>query len=99
MSGTESDTLALIVALIGNPAGIEKLLAEHVDDGTGHCRRCPLPGQRGFDSWPCIHHVAAALAAEQLPLVQGRRESSLTSGPSHTPPSPGAYGRPWVRGR
>jgi hypothetical protein len=100
MSGTESDTLALIVALIGdNPAGIKKLLAEHVDDGTGHCRRCTLPGQRGFDSWPCIHHIAATLAANQLPLVQGRRESSLSSGPSRTPPSPGAYGRPWVRGR
>ena len=83
-----NDTLALIVALIGdNPAGIEKLLAEHVDDGTGHCRRCPLPGQRGFDSWPCLHHVAASLATEQ------------PSGPSHTPPSRGTDVRPWVRGR
>jgi hypothetical protein len=63
-----SDTIALIVALIrDNPAGIRKVLAEHVDDGTGHCRRCPLPGQRGFDSWPCIHHIAATLAFERPP--------------------------------
>jgi hypothetical protein len=83
-----NDTLALIVALIGdNPAGIEKLLAEHVDDGTGHCRRCPLPGQRGFDSWPCLHHTAATLAAEQ------------PAGPSHTPRGPGTHVPPWARGR
>jgi hypothetical protein len=68
-----SETVALIVALIGdNPAGIKKLLADHVDDGTGHCRHCPLPGQRGFDSWPCIHHIAATLATERRPLIQGR---------------------------
>ncbi|MHA6621789.1 hypothetical protein [Pseudonocardia sp. DLS-67] len=58
-----NDTLALIVALLrDNPARMEKLLAEHVDDGTGHCRRCTLPGQRGFESWPCLHHTAATLA-------------------------------------
>jgi hypothetical protein len=66
-----SDTLALIVALIGdNPAGITKLLTEHVDDGSGHCRRCPLPGQRGFASWPCLHHTAARLATERLSGVR-----------------------------
>jgi hypothetical protein len=32
-----SEMVALIVALIGdNPAGIARLLATHVDDGTGH---------------------------------------------------------------
>ncbi|OLS96285.1 hypothetical protein BJF90_10935 [Pseudonocardia sp. CNS-004] len=55
-------TLAMIVALIrDNPAGIDKLLTEHVDDGTGQCRRCPLAGQRGFKSWPCLHHIVATL--------------------------------------
>jgi hypothetical protein len=69
-----SDTLALIVDLIGdNPDGIAKLLATHVDDGSGHCRACPLAGQRGFDSWPCIHHTAATLAAERLPLTATNR--------------------------
>jgi hypothetical protein len=67
-----SETVALIVALIAdNPAGIARLLVTHVDDGTGHCRGCPL-GQRGFDSWPCLHHIAATLAAERRPLIHGR---------------------------
>jgi hypothetical protein len=35
------------------PAAIARMLAEHVDDGTGHCRVCTSGGQVGRSIWPC----------------------------------------------
>ncbi len=49
-----------IVEFITNQPGMaERLLAEHVDDGSGHCPACPLGGQKGYQRWPCnLHHYA-----------------------------------------
>ena len=55
MNGTVADVLAAI------PGLAERLLVKHVDDGTGHCRACPLGAQQGFQTWPCpLHNIAAA---------------------------------------
>ena len=55
MNGTVADVVAAI------PGLAERLLVKHVDDGTGHCRACPLGAQQGFETWPCpLHSVAAA---------------------------------------
>jgi hypothetical protein len=44
----------LIVAFIaGEPGMAERILAEHADDGTGHCRVCTDGGQTGRHVWPC----------------------------------------------
>jgi hypothetical protein len=65
-TGAPSELLsAMADAMMGNPAGIATLLATHVDDGTGHCRGCPLGGQRGYASGTCILRAAATLAAER----------------------------------
>lgn len=58
-------TFPLARFLIGQPAAVERLLAQHVDDGSGHCRACPL-GQRGFMTSPCTIRNAAELAARSL---------------------------------
>jgi hypothetical protein len=45
----------------------ERLVAEHVDDGDGRCRGCPIGAQHGYHSWPCtiISSVRRAVAARQ----------------------------------
>ncbi|HZG91345.1 MAG TPA: hypothetical protein VEZ42_14130 [Pseudonocardia sp.] len=48
--------------LIGQPEAIQKLLADHVDDGRGDCRACSVGGQRGHHTWPCSLHAVAAEA-------------------------------------
>ncbi len=42
----------------------EKLMAEHVDDGHGRCRGCPVGSQQGYHSWPCtlLHYARQANA-------------------------------------
>ncbi|MHA6618929.1 hypothetical protein [Pseudonocardia sp. DLS-67] len=56
---------AMADAMMDSPAGIARLLAVHVDDGTGHCRGCPLGAQRGYSSGTCILRAAATLAIER----------------------------------
>jgi hypothetical protein len=46
-----------------NPGMAARLLAEHVDDGTGHCRVCSGGGQSGRDVWPCAIHWHAVQAS------------------------------------
>ena len=53
----------LAAFLVGQPGAATKLLAQHVDDGQGHCRACGIGGQRGFLAWPCTIHAAAVRAA------------------------------------
>jgi hypothetical protein len=43
----------------GQPAAVEQLLAQHVDDGTGHCRVCTAGGQTGHYRHPCVIQLAA----------------------------------------
>jgi hypothetical protein len=46
----------------------ERLLAEHVDDGTGRCRVCPAGPQAGRRIWPCSLYDYARAAAELIGL-------------------------------
>jgi hypothetical protein len=64
-----TDELAAAIALL--PRAAERLLADHVDDGRGRCRRCTLGGQSGHHHlWPCrLHDLArrGLTLAAQLP--------------------------------
>jgi hypothetical protein len=43
-----------IVAFIaGEPGLADRLLVQHTDDGTGHCRVCTSGAQTGRSVWPC----------------------------------------------
>jgi hypothetical protein len=44
---------ALATFIAANPGLAETLLADHVDDGNGHCRACAVGAQRGYHRWPC----------------------------------------------
>jgi hypothetical protein len=54
---------ALAAFLVDQPTAIGRLLADHVDDGRGHCRTCTIGGQQGFLAWPCTIYIAASKAA------------------------------------
>jgi hypothetical protein len=49
----------LAAALASLPGTAERLLADHVDDGRGRCRRCTIGGQAGHHLWPCRLHDLA----------------------------------------
>lgn len=49
--------------LLSQPTAVARLLDQHVDDGTGHCRTCCSGDQRGFLAWPCALYEAATLAS------------------------------------
>jgi len=49
--------------LFGQPTAITTLLAQHDDDGRGHCQASRVADQRDYLSWPCLLHEAASLAA------------------------------------
>ncbi|OZM83600.1 hypothetical protein [Pseudonocardia sp. MH-G8] len=51
--------------LAGQPTAVARLLAEHVDDGTGHCRVCSAGPQAGRKVWPCQIHGHALSANSQ----------------------------------
>jgi hypothetical protein len=53
----------LAAFLVGQPSAVAKLLAQHVDDGRGHCQACGIGGQRGHHTWPCTIFNAATTAA------------------------------------
>jgi len=61
----KSSSLAAAIAL--TPGLADRLLVEHVDDGTGRCRLCPLRDQAGHQRWPCRIHDAASEAARAKP--------------------------------
>lgn len=54
----------LAILLAAQPDMLAKLLAEHQDDGRGHCRVCTNGGQHGHQSWPCNIAAAAQRAAQ-----------------------------------
>jgi hypothetical protein len=56
-----------IVELIaGQPGLADRLLAAHVDDGTGRFRVCSGGGQTGWMAWPCqLHDYASRARAAQ----------------------------------
>jgi hypothetical protein len=49
-----------LVQMILSQSGMAvRLIEEHVDDGSGRCRACPVGGQRGRHAWPCTLRLAA----------------------------------------
>jgi hypothetical protein len=46
------------------PAAIAQMLAQHVDDGTGHCRVCTSGGRVGRSTWPCRLYELADQASQ-----------------------------------
>jgi len=48
---TDDDPIVVFIA--SRPEVLRRLLAEHVDDGTGHCRVCAIGNQAGYLRFPC----------------------------------------------
>ena len=50
-----------VVAFLAVDGRADRLAAEHVDDGRGHCCTCPAGPQKGHVLWPCnLARLAAA---------------------------------------
>ena len=61
--GALADHVSPLVVLIRSQPGMaERLLSEHVDDGSGRCRVCSTGGQTGRYRWPCALHRYAEQA-------------------------------------
>ncbi|MGI5128055.1 hypothetical protein ACQEVB_14690 [Pseudonocardia sp. CA-107938] len=56
-------TFALVDILARNPGATDRLLAEHVDDGSGRCQVCSAGPQAGRMMWPCRLYGVAEVAA------------------------------------
>jgi hypothetical protein len=65
----------LVALIVSQPGMAGRLIAQHRDDGTGHCTTCQLGAQAGRYRWPCSIH-AAALAAADTPEVRARDAAS-----------------------
>jgi hypothetical protein len=61
----------LVQMILSQPGMAERLIAEHVDDGSGRCRGCPVGGQRGRHSWPCT----LRMAAEEAERIEAARSA------------------------
>jgi hypothetical protein len=51
----------IVEFIAAEPGLADRLLALHIDDGTGHCRACSI-GQAGYLRWPCQIHILATRA-------------------------------------
>lgn len=60
----------LAEALAAMPDADARLVAEHRDDGSGHCRVCRIGGHGGWPVWPCALFCAADAA---VAVVRERR--------------------------
>ncbi|MGH3566969.1 MAG: hypothetical protein ACRDRH_13240 [Pseudonocardia sp.] len=54
---------------------VDRVLAEHVDDGSGRCTACPRSGRVEWRRWPCRLHSLAVLAWETLDAVPGEQSA------------------------
>jgi hypothetical protein len=54
----------LVALIVSQPGMAGRLIAQHRDDGTGHCATCQLGAQAGRCCWPCSISAAAAAAEE-----------------------------------
>jgi hypothetical protein len=71
----------LVVLIISQPGMIDRLLAQHVDDGRGRCRVCVVGAQAGHQVWPCsIGHAAAQARDVQR---RGRQDGAADVQPMH----------------
>jgi hypothetical protein len=72
MSDALIRVLAVTFAL--QPGMAARLLAEHVDDGTGRCRVCTA-GQSARERWPCkIHWYTSRAMALHEESLRDRRD-------------------------
>lgn len=62
-----------VVAFLAVDGRADRLAAEHVDDGTGHCVSCPAGPQAGRMAWPCNLAGPIAHARE---IARGRPTST-----------------------
>lgn len=54
-----------LVILIANQEGMaERIVGQHTDDGSGHCRLCTSGAQTGNYRWPCQTYLAARGATD-----------------------------------
>lgn len=92
--GDRWDTFAEVLSHCGGMA--TRLVAQHVDDGTGRCIVCSEGGQAGRYTWPCairrmsttaLHLQARRLAQGTAPL--SLRPAQEPSNPDCRPPMPG----------
>ncbi|MGI5133115.1 hypothetical protein ACQEVB_40380 [Pseudonocardia sp. CA-107938] len=56
--------IPLVALIVSQPGMADRLLAQHRDDGTGHCATCQLGAQAGRHRWPCSIFAAATEAEE-----------------------------------
>jgi hypothetical protein len=56
------DDNPLVALIVSEPGMAERLLTQHVDDGTGRCAICTGGSQSGRFVWPCQTQMAAAAA-------------------------------------
>jgi hypothetical protein len=64
---TGTDPHPIVQFMLSEPGIIERLLAEHVDDGTGHCRVCTAGPQAGRQKFPCRLREFAEQARDAMP--------------------------------
>ncbi len=55
----------LVALIMSQPAMAERLVAQHADDGTGHCRCCTSGAQTGRYRYPCDILLAVHEAARR----------------------------------
>lgn len=64
MTSREERWRAVAAEVARMPGAAERLLEDHVDDGTGRCAKCSTGGQAGRYIWPCQLCMVAAHALE-----------------------------------
>ena len=57
------DDAPIVEFFVRNPGVARRLLAEHVNDGSGHCHTCITREQGARSTWPCRLHYYAARAS------------------------------------
>ncbi len=65
MSSATANPLVLFIR--SEPGMAERLLAQHVDDGSGRCAVCTAGNQTGRLTWPCQTRLAADAARQPPP--------------------------------
>lgn len=62
---SDNDNTLIVNFIADQPGMVAKLLAQHVDDGTGHCKVCTKSGVHPV--WPCPSHGLAERASQLGP--------------------------------
>lgn len=65
----ETDPLVILIG--GQPGMADRLVLDHANDGTGHCRLCSGGAQSGHYAWPCSLYRAATRVASRMETGHG----------------------------